>query len=83
MPHEPQETVRPTRKKSGKEKSVKNTSKVMSGAPDPIKEDSAVLLMDEDSDLYDDDEIVASLNRARDQMRQGKFIPKEDVLEDV
>ena len=83
MPHEPQETVPPTRKKSGKEKSAKNASKVMSGAPDSIKEDSAVLLMDEDSDLYDDDEIVASLNRARDQMRQGKFIPKEDVLEDV
>jgi hypothetical protein len=38
---------------------------------------------DEDSDLYSDDEIVASLDRARDQMRQGKFIPKEDVLEDV
>ena len=39
--------------------------------------------VDEDSDLYSDDEIVASLDRARDQMRQGKFIPKEDVLEDV
>ena len=39
--------------------------------------------VDEDSDLYGDDEIIASLDRARDQMRQGKFIPKEDVLEDV
>ena len=39
--------------------------------------------VDEDSDLYCDEEIVASLDRARDQMRQGKFIPKEDVLEDV
>ena len=39
--------------------------------------------VDEDSDLYCDEDIVASLDRARDQMRQGKFIPKEDVLENV
>ena len=39
--------------------------------------------VDEDSDSYDNDDIVASLNRARDQMKQGKFIPKEDVLEDA
>ena len=39
--------------------------------------------VDEDSDLYCDDEIVASLGRARDQMRRGEFISKQDVLEDV
>ena len=38
---------------------------------------------DEDDFLYTDESVVASLNRARDQMRQGKFVPKEDVLEDV
>ena len=39
--------------------------------------------VDEDSDLYCDDDIVASLDRARDQMKQGGFISKEDVLENV
>ena len=34
---------------------------------------------DEDSDLYCDDEIVESLDWARSQMTQGKFISKEDV----
>ena len=38
---------------------------------------------DEDSGLYCDDEIVESLDRARSQMTQGKFISKENVLEDV
>ncbi len=38
---------------------------------------------DEDDFLYNDESVVASLNRAREQMRQGKFIPKEDVIEDV
>ena len=38
---------------------------------------------DEDNFLYTDESIVASLNRAREEMRQGKFIPKEDVIEDV
>ena len=38
---------------------------------------------DDDSDLYSDDEIVESINQARDQMKQGKFISKENVLEDV
>ena len=38
---------------------------------------------DDDSDLYSDDEIVESLDRARSQMTQGKFISKENVLEDV
>ncbi|MDE0300825.1 MAG: hypothetical protein OXN17_19470 [Candidatus Poribacteria bacterium] len=34
---------------------------------------------DDDDFLYTDESIVASLNRAREEMRQGKFIPKEDV----
>ena len=38
---------------------------------------------DEDDFLYTDESIVVSLNRAREEMRQGKFIPKEDVIEDV
>lgn len=38
---------------------------------------------DEDDFLYTDESIVASLNRARQQMKEGKFIPKEDVIEDV
>lgn len=35
---------------------------------------------DEDDFLYTDESIVVSLNRAREEMRQGKFIPKEDVI---
>ena len=38
---------------------------------------------DEDDFLYTNEAVAASLNRAREQMRQGKFIPKEDVIEDV
>lgn len=37
----------------------------------------------EDDFLYSNNSIVESLNRAREEMRQGKFIPKEDVIEDV
>ena len=38
---------------------------------------------DDDDFLYTDESILVSLNRAREEMRQGKFIPKEDVIEDV
>ena len=39
--------------------------------------------MDEDSDLYNDPDIVASLNRARKQMGNGECIPSKKVFEDV
>ena len=53
------------------------------GRYDFTQDSDAESHVDEDSDLSHDDEIVASLDRARDQMKQGKFISKEDVLEDV
>ena len=39
--------------------------------------------VDEDSDLYNDPDIVASLNRARKQMENNKCIPSKDVFKDV
>ena len=38
---------------------------------------------DEDWDLYHDPEIVESLNRARQQMKDGACIPAEIVMKDV
>ena len=38
---------------------------------------------DEDWDLYHDPEIVESLNRARQQMKDGDCIPAEIVMKDV
>ena len=37
MPHVPQESVNPMRKKSCKKGSTKNTSKVMDGGPDHVQ----------------------------------------------
>ena len=39
--------------------------------------------MDEDSDLYNDPDIVASLNRARKQMENDECIPSNKVFKDV
>jgi hypothetical protein len=39
--------------------------------------------VDEDSDLYYDPDIVASLNRARKQMENDECIPSKDVFKDV
>ena len=38
---------------------------------------------DEDSDLYNDPDIVASLNRARKQMENDECIPSNKVFKDV
>ena len=53
------------------------------GKYDFTQDTDTALDVDEDSDLSHDDEIVESINQARDQMKQGKFISKENVLEDV
>lgn len=45
--------------------------------------DSAQDNQDEDWDLYHDLEIVESLNRARQQMKDGDCIPAEIVMKDV
>ena len=39
--------------------------------------------VDEDSDLYNDPNIVASLNRARKQMENDECIPSNRVFKDV
>ena len=39
--------------------------------------------VDEDSDLYNDPDIVASLNRARKQMENDECIPSNKVFKDV
>ena len=39
--------------------------------------------VDEDSDLYNDPDIVASLNRARKQMENDECIPSKKVFKDV
>ncbi|MDE0297547.1 MAG: hypothetical protein OXN17_02830 [Candidatus Poribacteria bacterium] len=39
--------------------------------------------VDEDSDLYNDPDIVASLNRARKQMENDECIPSNRVFKDV
>ena len=39
--------------------------------------------VDEDSDLYNDPDIVASLNRARKQMENDECIPSKKVFEAV
>ena len=39
--------------------------------------------VDEDSDLYSDPDIIASLNRARKQMENDECIPSKDVFKDV
>ena len=39
--------------------------------------------VDEDSDLYNDPDIVASLNRARKQMENDECIPSKNVFKDV
>ena len=53
------------------------------GKYDFTQDTDTALDVDEDSDLSHDDEIVESIIQARDQMKQGKFISKENVLEDV
>ena len=45
--------------------------------------DSAQGDQDEDWDLYHDPEIVESLNRARQQMKDGDCVPAETVMKDV
>ena len=39
--------------------------------------------LDDDEFLYANKEIVASINRSWEEMRQGNFVSKDDVIEDV
>lgn len=65
----------------GTEKNPKSINQEI--AEPPTLATHSAIPEDEDDFLYTDESIVVSLNRAREEMRQGKFIPKEDVIEDV
>lgn len=62
-----------------KKEREKFTASVATSSDIDIAQDN----QDEDWDLYHDPEIVESLNRARQQMKDGDCIPAEIVMKDV
>lgn len=62
-----------------KKEREKLTASVVTNSGIDIPQDN----QDEDWDLYHEPEIVESLNRARQQMKDGDCIPAEVVMKDV
>lgn len=62
-----------------KKEREKFTASVATSSDIDIAQDN----QDEDWDLYHDPEIVESLNRARQQMKDGDCIPAEIVMKEV
>lgn len=66
---------------------TKKNEKIVKVVKKAIAEPAVLMIhsasVDDDEFLYTNKEIVSSINRSWEEMKQGKFVPKEEVIEDV